>query len=138
MVRVDMGLMGSGKTKQLITAVNELSKAAKGSVIVIERGEKLKNDIPARVARLINTLDYSVCSYQVLRGFVTGLYAGNYDITHVFLDSLFKIAKNNDMDECEKFLEWADEFGKKNSVEFYITVSADADTATAGVKKFIA
>ena len=138
MVRVVMGLRGSGKTKQLIETVTKAAQDAKGDVIVIERGEKLRREIHARTARLIDTKSYDVCSYQVLRGFITGLYAGNYDISNVFIDSLFKIVKNDDMAECEKFLGWADKFGQDNGIDFCITISADTAAATDAVKKYFA
>ncbi|MCL2547125.1 MAG: hypothetical protein FWE06_08050 [Oscillospiraceae bacterium] len=136
MVRVVMGLRGAGKTKQLIALATDASQNGKGQVVVIERGEKLRSEIHARTARLIDTKSYDVCSYQVLRGFITGLYAGNYDISHFFIDSLFKIVKNDDMAECEKFLDWATRFGKENGVEFCTTISADPADATAAVKKY--
>jgi hypothetical protein len=73
----------------------------------------------------------------VLRGFITGLYAGNFDITHVFIDSLFKVSGESDMDETEKFVLWAEGFGEQNGISFTISVSADAEDAGEGLRKFL-
>ncbi len=130
-----MGLKGSGKTKQMIDLVNEAVERNHGVTVCIEHGQKLTFDIH-HGARLIDTVPYDIRSYQVLRGFITGLYAGNYDINHVFIDSLFKITGNSDMAECEKFLNWCETFGNENGVNFTITASEKVETATDGVKRF--
>ena len=137
MVRVNMGLRGSGKTKHLVETITAASQKEMGDVIVIERGPRLDTQIHARTARLIDTKTYQVRSYQVLRGFITGLYAGNFDITHIFIDSLFKIVECDDMGECERFVAWLDGFGKDNSVEFTVTISADAAGAGEVLKKYL-
>ncbi len=136
MVQVIMGLRGSGKTKQLVDMITTASQTETGNVIVIERGQKLESEIHARDARLIDSKEYEVLSYQVLRGFITGLYAGNYDITHIFIDSLFRIVDCDDMAECERFLNWMDRFGKANGIEFTVTISADASTASEKLRTY--
>lgn len=131
-----MGLKGSGKTKHLIEMVNESIQKADGAIVCIEHGTKLTYDINHGV-RLIDTVPYEIRSYQVLRGFITGLYAGNYDINHVFIDSLIKVSGNADLAECERFLDWCQRFGEKNGIAFTITISENADTAPEGVKKYL-
>jgi hypothetical protein len=136
MVTVIAGLKGFGKTKQLIELCNQTSEKSAGSVVCIERGQKLRHDIK-RSARLIDTVPYDIRSYQVLRGFITGLYAGNYDITDIFIDSLFKVSNNSDTQECEKFLEWCEAFGGENGVKFLITISIGENEITEGMRRYI-
>jgi hypothetical protein len=136
MVTVIAGLKGYGKTKQLIDLCNKTSAGSAGSVVCIERGKKLKHDIK-HTARLIDTVPYDIRSYQVLRGFLTGLYAGNYDITDIFIDSLFKVSHDSDPHECEKFLDWCEVFGKENGVDFHITVSIGENEVTEGLRRYI-
>jgi hypothetical protein len=131
-----MGLKGAGKTKQLIHLVNENVNKADGVIVVLEHGPKLTYDIN-HGARLIDTVPYEIKSYQVLRGFITGLYAGNYDLNQVFIDSLFKISGSGDMLECERFLGWCERFGEVNGIDFTITVSARVEDATEGMKKYL-
>ena len=135
MVQVLMGLRGSGKTKQMIDLINQAASCESGHVIAIERGVKLSGEIRARTARLLDTKEYDIRSYQVLRGFITGLYAGNYDISHVFIDSLFKIAECEDITEFERFIDWLFTFHKAHGVKFTITVSADQAVATEKIRQ---
>ena len=59
---------------------------------------------------------YDIKSYDFLKGFISGLYAGNYDITHVFIDSLTKIVGGECDNETEKFLDWLNSFSEKNNI----------------------
>ncbi|MDR1693485.1 MAG: hypothetical protein LBR72_09025 [Oscillospiraceae bacterium] len=136
MVTVIAGLKGHGKTKQLISLCNSASGKSSGAVVCIERGQKLKYDIN-HGARLIDTIPYDIRSYQVLRGFITGLYAGNYDISEIFIDSLYKVSGNSDSQECEKFLHWCDTFGAENGVNFTITISVGDEDITEGMRKYM-
>ena len=136
MVKMIMGKKGSGKTKRMIELVNEAVACNHGATVCIEHGQKLIFDIHYG-ARLIDTVPYDIRSYQVLRGFITGLYAGNYDITHIFIDSLFKISSSSDMAECEKFLNWCETFGNENGISFTISASESVENATEGVKAFL-
>ena len=73
----------------------------------------------------------------MFRGFISGLYAGNYDISHVFIDSLCR-AIGRDVDkDTEAFLNWLDTFGEKNNIKFTVTISADISQATDGMQKFL-
>ena len=79
---------------------------------------------------------YDIDSYATLKGFVSGLYAGNYDITHIFIDSLCKIVPGPCDNETEKFLDWLNAFGEKHGIKFTITISDDASLAPEGIKKY--
>ena len=135
MVRVIMGKKGSGKTKQMIDLINSAVQTEHGNVVCIEKGEKLTFDIHYQI-RLVESSEYDIASYTALKGFVSGLYAGNYDITHIFIDSLTKIVGNDDNAETEQFLDWLNAFGEKNSIKFTVTISADESQATDGIKKY--
>ena len=136
MVRLIMGTAGAGKTKQLIKLIHASVEAEKGSVVCIEPGADMTYDISHSV-RLVNAGEYDLNSFECLRGFVSGLYAGNYDISHVYVDDLCKITRSNDVNEIEKFLNWLERFSDKDMVKFTVTVSADADTATDGMRHYL-
>ena len=56
MIKLFIGGKGSGKTKTLIELVNNATEASKGSVVCIEKGDKLKHkrcsaDYPDKAAR---------------------------------------------------------------------------------------
>lgn len=135
MVQVIMGLKGSGKTKTLIDAINTAVKNETGSTVCIEKGNKLMFGVDYRV-RLIEASDYEIDSFNVLKGFISGLHAGNFDITHIFIDSLYKIAGSDNAVDAETFLQWCDTFGSANQIHFTITISADESAATDGIRKY--
>ena len=136
MVRLIMGTAGAGKTKQLIELIHASVEAEKGSVVCIEPGADMTYDISHSV-RLVNAGEYDLNSFECLRGFVSGLYAGNYDISHVYVDNLCKITRNSDARETEMVLDWLERFSDKNLVKFTVTLSADADTATDGMRHYL-
>ena len=135
MVKLIIGGTGSGKTKELIDQVNAAVKEEKGSVVCISRGDKLTFDI-SHDARLIDAKEYPIKGYDGLLGFVGGIHAGNYDITHVFIDSLTKIVEGEPDLETEKFLDWLNNFGEKHNIKFTITISDDESLASDGIKKY--
>ena len=135
MIRVIMGKKGSGKTKQVIDMINSAVQTEHGNVVCIEKGEKLTFDIHYQI-RLVEASDYDIANDTALKGFVSGLYAGNYDITHIFIDSLTKIVGADTDHETEKFLDWLNNFSEKHNIKFTITISDDETLASEGVKKY--
>jgi len=135
MVKVIMGLKGSGKTKQLVKEINEAVQSESGSVVCVEFGQKLTYDIDYRV-RLIDAKEYAITDVTLLKGFISGLHAGNFDITHVFIESLYKFI-GNDATAGEAFIAWCDAFGKANDMRFTITVSEDPQQASEAIKKYL-
>ena len=136
MVRVIMGVKGTGKTKQMIELINTAVQNEHGNVVCIERGPKLTYDINYKI-RLVEASQYDMKDFDFLKGFISGLYAGNYDITHIFIDSLTKIVPTEPTDlAVEEFLDWLNDFGEDNGIKFTVTISADSSLASDGVKKY--
>ena len=133
MVKLIAGLKGSGKTKQLIHDINESVKNEAGSMVCIEKGTKLRYDIDIRV-RLIDYQEYSMGSLSFLKGFISGLHAGNFDITHIFIDNLYKLSQDDDPKDTENFLDWCSVFSAENGVAFTLTIAGEP----AGAPDYIA
>ena len=136
MVRLIMGMKGSGKTKQLIEMINNAAKDEPGNVVCIEADKNMTYDIHYHI-RLIDAQEYKLNNFDLVRGFISGLYAGNYDISHVFVDNLCKMVGREVDAETEKFLCWLDTFGERNNIKFTVTISADPTSATDGMQKFL-
>jgi len=136
MVRLIMGMKGSGKTKQLIELINTAAQNEPGNVVCIEADRNMTYDIHYHI-RLIDAQEYKLDNYDKFRGFISGLYAGNYDISQVFIDNLCKSVGRDLDNEAEEFLNWLDAFGEKNGIKFTVTISADASVATEGLKKYL-
>ena len=136
MVRLIMGVKGSGKTKQLIEMINNAAKDEPGNVVCIEANRNLTYDIHYQI-RLIEAQEYKLSNYDMYRGFISGLYAGNYDISHIFIDNLCKTMGGEVNQATEDFLNWLDSFGEKNGIKFTVTISADLALATDGMQKYL-
>ena len=135
MVRLIMGLKGTGKTKTLVELVRKAVDEEHGDVICIEKDKVLTYDIPYQ-ARLVHASQYGINSLELMRGFISGLAAGNYDITHVFIDNLFKIIGRADDETLAGFLAWLENFGEE--ITFTLTVSADPSEYSEAVTRYIA
>lgn len=136
MVKVIMGNRGSGKTKQLIDLVNVAVNEEAGSVVCVECGKNLRLNIKYS-AKLIDISEFSMeLGYDYLFAFVCGLYSGNYDITHVFIDGLYRVTGEDDNSKAGAFLEKLEAFSKNSGIKFTITVSGDADAADESLKKY--
>ena len=136
MVTIMMGPEGSGKTKQLIAAINNALKKESGSMVCIEKGHTLRFDVDHRV-RLIDASEYSPGSYTFLKGFLSGLHAGNFDISHIFIDNLYKISQSKDASETENFLDWCSVFSAENGVAFTFTIAGDASEAPEYITRYM-
>ena len=134
MIHVIMGLKGSGKTKKLIDAINAAVAEAHGDVVCIEYGRKLTYDVTYKV-RLVDSKEYGINSPEMLKGFLSGLHAGNFDITNVFIDNLYKTI-GNDIAAAEEFVAWCAKFAADNNMEITITISEDPANLSDAVKQF--
>ena len=135
MIHVIMGLKGSGKTKRMIDAINGAVAEAHGDVVCIEYGRKLTYDLSYKV-RLVDSKEYGICSGEMLKGFLSGLHAGNFDITNVFIDNLYKTI-GTDLAAAEDFVTWCAKFAADNSMEITITISEDPAKASDGMKQYL-
>ena len=135
MVKIIMGLKGSGKTKQLLEIVHKAIDEESGDLVCIEKGAKLTYDVPHKV-RLIEASQYEFKGYDFLKGFISGLHSANYDITHIFIDSVLRIIGEVVDDRAVEFFDWCESFSKREHVKFTITVSADVTLAPEGMKKY--
>ena len=135
MIHVIMGLKGSGKTKKLIAAINSAVANAQGDVVCIEYGNQLTYDVNHRV-RLVNAKEYEINNVDKLKGLLSGLHAGNFDITNVYIDNLYKTI-GNDRAAGEEFLLWCAKFSEANNMEITVTVSDDAALASEEVKAYL-
>ena len=135
MIQVIMGLKGSGKTKKLINAINEAVAGAQGDVVCIEYGSQLTYDISYRV-RLVNSKEYGINNADKLKGLLSGLHAGNFDITNVYIDNLYKTI-GADRAAGEEFILWCAQFAEANNMNITLTVSDDVAEASEAVKAYL-
>ena len=134
MLKLIIGVKGTGKTKTLIDMVNKTAEESAGSVVCIERGVKLRYDVKYKT-RLINTNDYLIFDAQALFGFIAGILASNHDVTDLYVDSALKIC-NDDMNAFEKMVIEIDELSEKHNVNVVMTSSIPVEAASDIVNKY--
>ena len=132
MIKLFIGAKGSGKTKTLIELVNNAANSSNGSVVCMEKGDKLRFDITSK-ARLIDTDAYNVTDAAKLTGFIAGILASNSDITDIFVDSSLKIC-GNDVAAFEGLLK--DLENVVNDVNLVMTVSIATDACPDTIKAY--
>ena len=121
MLKLIIGVKGTGKTKTLINMVNTSAEESHGDVVCIEKGVKLRYDVKSKV-RLINTEEYHVADAATLYGFVAGVFASNHDVTDLYIDSALKIC-NDDIAGFDAFLEKVSALTDACNVKCFITSS---------------
>ena len=135
MLKLSIGVKGTGKTKALINLVNTAAADSKGDVVCVEKGAKLRYDVKSTV-RLIDTEEYFVADTDALYGFIAGIFASNHDITDLFVDSALKICNNNAA-EFDGFVDLVAKLSEKLGVNIVMTSSIPVEEASATVNKYI-
>ena len=123
MIKLIVGKKGSGKTKKLIDLVNETTLTSKGNVVCIEKGDTLTFSISHK-ARLIDIEAYGVSGYGEYYGMLSGINAGNHDVTDIFGDATLRIGIR-DYEELADFLDRVSALSEESHVNFIFTVSCD-------------
>ena len=134
MLKLIIGVKGTGKTKTLINMVNAAVESSKGDVVCIEKGVKLRYDVKYR-ARLINTEEYQINDAQSLYGFLAGILASNHDVTDLFVDGTLKIC-GQDVAAFEALAVELDKLASKVGVNLVMTVSLDPENLSENIRKF--
>lgn len=135
MIKLIVGHKGLGKTKTLIEMANSAVESSKGNVVCIEKGVDLTYNLN-HDARLIDIDEYAIENFEGYYGFISGLLAGNYDITHIFCDGVFK-ACGKDIAGLEKFISKVSMLGCAEAVEVIMLVSCEPEELSESARALI-
>jgi len=136
MIKLIIGKKGSGKTKELINDVHNSINVENGNIVFICNGDRHVLDLNHSV-RLIDVAEFDTADFRVFKSFINGILSQNYDITSVFIDSLFKIVPD-DMDNLTGFINDLDAISQDRNIKFTICISADKEELPGGIYKYIA
>ncbi len=120
MIKLIIGKKGSGKTKKLMDMVNEAANTSLGNVVCVEKGDTLTFSLTHKV-RLVDADACGISGYGEYFGLLTGMKAGNHDITHIFGDATLRIGSRNYDELCDFIYR----LKAIDDVEFIFTVSCD-------------
>ena len=88
MINLIIGKKGSGKTSKMVDDLNARAVDQAQNVICIEYGRRLDRNVKYQI-RLIDISEYPVTGFDNLLSFISGICAKDYDITHLYIDSIF-------------------------------------------------
>lgn len=128
MISLIIGKKGTGKTKVLVQHVNDAVHVSSGNVVCVEKETKLTYDVNYR-ARLIATDVFAISGYDAFYGFLSGICAGDHDITDIFVDATYRIADDKDRagEALADFLKKVSELSKISGTKFTFTISSDLE-----------
>ena len=117
--------------------VNKACEEEHGSVVCIEGGRNLTYNIKY-AARLVDILEYPIApGIDAFFAFVCAIYSQNFDITHVFIDSLQKAARTEDLAQLALLLDKLEAFGEKYGVRFTVMLSCEREDAEKYFGKYL-
>ena len=121
MIKIIAGEKGTGKTARLVDEINSVA-AQDNNVVCIERGTRLDQLLKPNV-RLINVKEYPVSGYEQLIAFIAGISSKDYDLTHIYIDSICKVADDDNMDALDAFVAKLDAFLKDTPITATLIIS---------------
>lgn len=135
MISVIIGNKGTGKTKKLIDLVNEAVAHSDGNVVCVENEPKLTYDISSK-ARLLETTTYKISGSKAFYGFLSGICAGNYDVTDILVDATFRII-GREYKELPEFFKSLNDLSEATDVDFAFTISCDESELPSEVFEYV-
>ncbi len=134
MVKLFVGIKGSGKTKRMINMANDSNNNGDGSVVFINKDSRLMYDLHYNI-RFVSLEEYDIEDVSTYIGFIYGILASDHDIEVIYIDSLLKHA-NIHMEDVPCFLEKLMQIGKKRNVQFNVSLSSSVKDLPEAVKKY--
>ena len=135
MIKLVVGKKGSGKTKTMLDAIAQAVKDENGNVIFVCNSNRHMLEV-THAARLVDVSNADTETFRLFKAFIMGMLSQNYDISHIFVDSLFKIVPD-DKDGLADFVEGLEKISEEANVKFTICISADASELPASTHKYI-
>ncbi|MDD4189387.1 MAG: hypothetical protein PHX37_04810 [Eubacteriales bacterium] len=136
LIRVFYGPKGTGKTRAMVDAANDLSARSKGDIVYVHNSDELIYHLKQKI-RFTNADDYPVHNIQSMLGFICGILSQNFDIEAVFIDSLSYIVKT-DLNEMAILLGELERVADANGIDLYISLSGEAKELPEQINKHIA
>ncbi len=133
MIQIISGEKGKGKTKILIEKANTEVRAAKGSIVYLDKSNKHMYELSNKI-RLENIRDYFIENQSEFIGFICGIVSGDHDLQTIYLDSFLKIAYVNE-DNFETVFSKLEKISEQFHVDFVLSISMNENQFSESIKK---
>ena len=135
MVKLLIGRKGSGKTKQMIDLANQSLEQRDGSIVFINKDNRLMLDLKYRI-RVVCMEDYPhITNIDEYIGFVYGVISSDHDIQVIFIDSILKHA-DVQIDHLEEFLGRLSKISEMYGPDFVVSLSAEQEEIGEYIKQY--
>lgn len=135
MVKLLIGHKGSGKTKQMIDLANQSLEQRDGSIVFINKNNRLMLDLKYRI-RVVSMEEYPhITNIDEYIGFVYGIISSDHDIQVIFIDSILKHADVK-IEHLEEFLSRLSKISEKYGPDFVVSISADIEEIGDYIKQY--
>lgn len=129
MVNLLVGHKGSGKTKQMIDIANERAQDAAGSLIFINKNQRLMYDLKHTI-RVVCMEDYpAITNADEYIGFIYGIISSDHDIEEMFIDSILKHADIS-IKDLPVFIDRLKKISELHDLAFTVSLSAEKEELT--------
>ena len=126
MVKLLIGRKGSGKTKQMIDLANQSLEQRDGSIVFINKDNRLMLDLKYRI-RVVCMEEYPhITNIDEYIGFVYGVISSDHDIQVIFIDSILKHA-DFALGDLPEFIERLKDISKNYGMDFVVSLSAEKE-----------
>lgn len=126
MVKLLVGYKGSGKTKQMVDMANDCLDRVNGSVVFINKNQRLMYDLNYRI-RVVCMDDYElITNTDEYIGFILGIISQDHDIETIYIDSILKHADVK-LEDLPQFLERLETASNKYGPDFVVSLSAEKE-----------
>ncbi len=132
MVKLLIGKKGGGKTKEMVDIANDMIQSCKGSLIFINKDQRLMCDLNHDI-RVVGMDEFPhVTNSDEYIGFIYGILSSDHDIETFFIDSVLKHAHITEKDIPE-FVERIKDISETYKIDFIVSLSLEK-SELVGVK----
>lgn len=135
MVKVIMGEIGTGKTKQLIELANNMAREASGDIVFIDNNDHHMYELNHKI-RFVDTSQFEITDFCIFYGFLCGILSEDFDISHIYIDGLYDIVKTEN-NGLEKFLSDIRSISEKFDIVFHITITGNKTKAPEYLQAYL-
>ena len=134
MIQIIHGKKGTGKTKRILDMANQAITDQKGDIVFIDDDNRYMFDLRHEV-RFVNAGEYGMVGPEMFLGFICGMIAQNFDVSHIFIDAFLKLVKV-DIKQTEWFFTRLEDLSEKHNISFVLSISGDDEDMPVYLQKF--
>ena len=135
MIKIISGPKGSGKTKRIIDAANEVVETAKGHLVFVTDTKRYMYDLKRQI-HFIDATDYSIAGEDAFCGFIKGIIAASYDNEYIFVDGIVRIT-GKQIKDMAQFFYMVEKIAANRDLKVYLTCSCAEEDLPDFAKRYL-